>query len=214
MTDQPILYSFRRCPYAMRARLALTSSGLTVELREIVLRDKAPEFLETSPSATVPCLKLGTQVIDESLDIMVWALEQSDPDNWLEPETGSLDEMRALIATCDGPFKTHLDRYKYDTRYEDADKTSERSAASEFLKELDRRLDGRTWLFGAEPCLADFAILPFVRQFANADREWFDSQGWENLKAWLVAFEKSDRFAAIMPKFSKWENGDTPILFP
>jgi glutathione S-transferase len=87
MTDQPILYSFRRCPYAMRARLAVMSSGLTVELREIVLRDKAPEFLETSPSATVPCLKSGTQVIDESLDIMVWALEQSDPDNWLKPRS-------------------------------------------------------------------------------------------------------------------------------
>mgnify|MGYP002651146490 FL=1 len=214
MTDQPILYSFRRCPYAMRARLAVLSSGMTVELREIVLRDKAPEFLETSPSATVPCLKSGTQVIDESLDIMVWALEQSDPDNWLEPETGSLDQMRTLIATCDGPFKTHLDRYKYDTRYADADKTSERSAASEFLKELDRRLDGSAWLFGAQPCLADFAILPFVRQFANADRDWFDSQDWDNLKTWLVTFEKSDRFAAIMPKFSKWENGDAPILFP
>lgn len=214
MTDRPILYSFRRCPYAMRARLAVMSSGLTVELREIVLRDKAPEFLETSPSATVPCLKSGKQVIDESLDIMVWALEQSDPDNWLEPKTGSLDEVRALIATCDGPFKTHLDRYKYDTRYADADKTSERSAASEFLKELDRRLEGSAWLFGAQPCLADFAILPFVRQFANADRDWFDSQDWENLKAWLVAFEKSDRFAAIMPKFSKWENGDAPIFFP
>jgi glutathione S-transferase len=214
MTDQPILYSFRRCPYAMRARLALLSSGLTVELREIVLRDKASEFLETSPSATVPCLKSGTQVIDESLDIMVWALEQSDPDNWLKPETGSLNEMRALIATCDGPFKTNLDRYKYDTRYADADKASERSAASEFLKELDRRLDGSAWLFGARPCLADFAILPFVRQFANADRDWFDSQDWENLKTWLVNFEKSDRFAAIMPKFSKWENGDTPVLFP
>lgn len=213
MTDRPILYSFRRCPYAMRARLALDASGIGVELREIVLRDKAPEFLATSPSATVPCLKTQTHVIDESLDIMVWALDQSDPLQWLEPETGSKDEMLTVIAACDGPFKRHLDRYKYDTRYDDADKESERTAASQFLKQLDERLTQSQWLFGARPCMADYAILPFVRQFANAGRDWFDAQDWEALKAWLVGFEQSDRFAGVMSKYDKWQAGDVPVLF-
>ncbi|QDG78392.1 glutathione S-transferase [Labrenzia sp. PHM005] len=214
MTDRPTLYSFRRCPYAMRARLALLSSGQEVELREIVLRDKAPEFLETSPSTTVPCLKSGDLVIDESLDIMLWALERSDPELWLKPESGGLEDMFALIKACDGPFKTHLDRYKYDTRYADADKTSERTAASEFLAGLNVRLERSDWLFGSRPCLADFAILPFVRQFANAGREWFDTQDWRALRDWLVRFEQSPDFAAIMPKFAKWQAGDEPIVFP
>lgn len=214
MTDKPIFYSFRRCPYAMRARLALLSSRLQVELREIVLRDKAPEFLETSLSATVPCLKSGEIVIDESLDIMVWALETSDPDYWLEPEEGSVQDMFALIGDCDGPFKTHLDRYKYDTRYADADKVTERTAASEFLNRLNTRLTHSDWLFGTRPCLADFAILPFVRQFANAGRDWFDAQNWNALKTWLVRFEKSDQFAAIMPKYAKWQAGDPETIFP
>ncbi len=214
MTDRPILYSFRRCPYAMRARLAVAVSGVEVELREIVLRDKAPEFLETSPSATVPCLKADDVIIDESLDIMLWALEQADPQDWLDPETGDKDGMLGLIAECDGPFKRHLDRYKYDTRYDDADKVDERSAASEFLKKLDTQLAQSDWLFGSRPCLADYAILPFVRQFANAGRDWFDTQDWTALHAWLVRFEQSDRFAHIMPKFAKWHAGDASVLFP
>ncbi len=198
----------------MRARLALLSSGQEVELREIVLRDKAPEFLETSPSATVPCLKSGDLVIDESLDIMLWVLERSDPELWLKPETGGVEDMFSLIKACDGPFKTHLDRYKYDTRYADADKVSERTAASEFLCGLNTRLEASDWLFGSRPCLADFAILPFVRQFANAGREWFDTQDWQALRDWLVRFEQSPDFAAIMPKFAKWQAGDEPIVFP
>jgi len=214
MSEYPILYSFRRCPYAMRARLALLASRQRVELREIVLRDKAPEFLETSPSATVPCLKTAGRVIDESLDIMMWALQRSDPDRWLEPETGSSAEMLALVGACDGPFKTHLDRYKYDTRYADADKTTERAGAAEFLTQLDGRLRQTLWLFGSRPCLADYAILPFVRQFANADRTWFDGEPWDALKTWLERFEAGPEFVAIMPKFAKWQSGDSVTLFP
>jgi glutathione S-transferase len=122
--------------------------------------------------------------------------------------------MLALITECDGPFKTHLDRYKYDTRYVDADKITERAAASVFLKDLDRRLSHSKWLFGSRPCLTDFAILPFVRQFANSGREWFDAQDWEELISWLIEFERSLRFATIMPKFAKWQAGDQPIMFP
>lgn len=214
MTDTPILYSFRRCPYAMRARLALLACGPVVELREIVLKDKAPEFLAVSPSATVPCLVLPDgAVIDESLDIMVWALEQNDPNQWLEPEEGSRAAIMELIAENDGPFKRHLDRYKYDTRYEGANKLDEREGASRFLRKLDAQLSSSGWLFGAKASLADYAILPFVRQFANSGREWFESEPWEHLIQWLVRFEKSDEFSAMMPKFDKWEAGNAPVFF-
>lgn len=214
MDTLPILYSFRRCPYAIRARLAIAASGQTVELREIVLRDKAPEFLRTSPSATVPCLKSGDMVLDESLDIMLWALDLDDPENWLRRESGNREEMLALITRCDGPFKNHLDRYKYHTRYEDAQRDRERTAASEFLLDLNRRLENRAWLFGDRPSLADFAILPFVRQFANSDRAWFDAQDWSDLNRWLEAFESSSRFQNVMPKWQKWSADENPIRFP
>lgn len=214
MNTYPILYSFRRCPYAIRARLAFHASRKTVELREIVLRDKAPEFLKTSPSATVPCLKEGNTVLDESLDIMLWTLRQSDPEHWLQPEVGTLDEALELIEMCDGPFKRHLDRYKYDTRYQDADRETERGAASDILWQWEKRLSQGPWLMGKRASLADYAILPFVRQFANSDRTWFDEEAWNAIKAWLTAFETSEQFQAVMPKWSKWTQGNAPVLFP
>lgn len=210
----PILYSFRRCPYAIRARLSIAASGERVELREIVLRDKAPEFLETSPSATVPCLKVGETVIDESLDIMLWALNRADPESWLQPEEGNLEDMLALIGACDGPFKRHLDRYKYDTRHPDSNRQAERSEGADFLRKLDSRLSRMPWLFGGRASLADYAILPFVRQFANTDRSWFDGEDWTRLKAWLEAFENSSRFQAVMLKWCRWQAGDMPVVFP
>ncbi|WP_298815973.1 glutathione S-transferase [uncultured Roseibium sp.] len=214
MNTYPILYSFRRCPYAIRARLAFHASRKTVELREIVLRDKAPDFLKTSPSATVPCLKEGNFVLDESLDIMLWTLRQSDPEHWLRPEVGTLDDALELIEICDGPFKHHLDRYKYDTRYQDADRETERSAASDILWRWEKRLSQGSWLMGKRASLADYAILPFVRQFANSDRTWFDGEAWNAIKAWLGAFETSEQFQAVMPKWSRWQAGDAPVLFP
>lgn len=214
MSVFPILYSFRRCPYAMRARLAIAVSGQRVELREIVLRDKAPEFLEASPSASVPCLKQGEDVLDESLDIMLWALRLNDPEDWLAPENVDLDGMLALVGKCDGPFKRHLDRYKYDSRYEDADRLIERAGASRFIGELNDRIEPGGWLFGTRPSLADFAILPFVRQFANTDRAWFDSQDWIPVRSWLTAFEGSPMYLEIMDKYAKWQAGDRPVLFP
>jgi len=214
MAELPVLYSFRRCPYAMRARLALLASGTPVELREIVLRDKAPEFLSVSPSATVPCLVTTSGVvIDESSDIMRWALSRNDPESWLEPEDGDLDDALALIEDIDGPFKKHLDRYKYDTRYADVSKKTERSAAAVYIKALDERLAVRNWLLGKRPSLADYAILPFVRQFANTDRDWFEAENWPYLKGWLKAFESSQRFTDIMAKYDKWHAGDAPIAF-
>ena len=155
-----ILYSFRRCPYAVRARLAIASSGMRVELREILLRDKAPEFLAVSPSGTVPCLQLNGRVIDESLDIMKWALSQNDPDDWLKVTDPTSD---ALIAEADGPFKAALDRTKYASRYPDAEASEHRATATQFLNKLDTQLSGQTYLFRDTPTLADMAILPFVR---------------------------------------------------
>ncbi len=211
----PILYSFRRCPYAMRARLAIVSAGYRCELREIVLRDKAPEFVEVSPKATVPVLVLSDgQVVEESLDVMQLVLEGNDPEDWLVPQYGSADEMDALIAECDGPFKTALDRYKYSTRYDNADREEERSAGSQFLEKLDGILADSPHLFGERPCLADTAIAPFVRQFAHTDKAWFDAQPWPHLQRWLDAFIVSERFRSIFKKYPKWENGDPVTVFP
>ena len=204
----PILYSFRRCPYAMRARLAIASSGIQVELREIILRDKAPEFLETSPTATVPCLKINERVIDESLHIMAWALGKNDPETLMQMPT----EEYSLMSTCDGPFKQSLDRYKYPNRYPDIDPIENREAASDFIRAIEQRLDDN--LFGNAPKLADIAILPFVRQFAHVDLEWFSAQPWEKTKMWLQKFKESHQFADIMGKYPKWVTVDILTYFP
>ncbi len=201
----PTLYSFRRCPYAMRARLAIASAGITVELREIVLRDKAPEFIAASPKATVPVLVTPTQTIEESLDIMHWALAQNDPEGWLE------NPDHDLITQADGPFKDALDRTKYATRFEDADPEVERQKANAFLSQIPARLSPN--LGGANPNLTDMAILPFVRQFANIDRPRFNADH-PKLVPWLDAFLTSDRFQAIMDKYPKWEAGHPATHFP
>ena len=203
----PILYSFRRCPYAMRARLALVSSDQQVELREVVLRDRPAAFLEASPSATVPCLVAEDGAIDESLDIMTWALRQSDPEGWLDmPDTGW-----NWIKRADGPFKNALDHTKYASRYPEMDATEQRDLAGAFLAELDQQIE--QWIF-AKPSLADYAILPFVRQFAFIDKNWFDAQPWPDLQAWLERFLVSDQFAAIMNKYPQWVEGADGIQFP
>lgn len=207
--SQPILYSFRRCPYAMRARLAVVSAQITVELREIVLRDKAPEFLECSPSKTVPCLKTDKKVIDESLHIMAWALAQNDPENWLQMPTEGYD----LIAQSDGPFKKALDRTKYATRYPECVRDEERAKASSFIQQLEIQLD-KPYLFKDTPSIADMAILPFIRQFANIDKEWFFAQPWPRVQKWLSCFMESERFLSIMTKYPKWQSGDDVTLFP
>lgn len=210
----PVLYSFRRCPYAMRARLALVASAQTCELREIVLRDKPAELLAASPKGTVPVLVLpdGT-VIDQSLDIMLWALRQRDPGQWLVPVHGTPAEMNALIAQCDGAFKSDLDRYKYPDRYEGVDAIAHRTAASDYLNALEKRLQATEYLFGARPCLADMAIAPFVRQFAHVDPAWFDVQPWPGLSRWLAAFLESAYFQRIMNKYAPWKPGTAGIPF-
>ena len=204
-----ILYSFRRCPYAMRGRLAIHVAGLRLEHREILLRDKAPEFLEASPKGTVPVVVAAGQVIEESLDVMLWALAQKDPDNWLADVDASL----ALIAHNDGPYKQALDRYKYANRH-DNDPEKWRTLGAETLAAYNDTLSKQPYLLGHEPRLADMAIYPFVRQFANTDRAWFDAQPWPHLHKWLAGHLASDRFAEIMVKLPKWQAGDTPTLAP
>ncbi|RLJ51971.1 glutathione S-transferase [Litoreibacter meonggei] len=205
----PVLYSFRRCPYAMRARLAIHAAGLQLEHREILLRDKAPEFLDASPKGTVPVVVAPSGVIEESLDIMLWALTQNDPENWLQNRNDSLD----LIAQNDGPFKTALDRYKYANRH-DNDPETWRALGSGTLENYDSILAQNAYLLGNQPRLADMAIFPFVRQFANTDRAWFDAQPWPHLLRWLNGHLTSPRFTAIMMKYPKWQAGDPPTLAP
>ena len=167
MTQAPILYSFRRCPYAMRARMALWAAGVTVELREVKLAAKPPALIAASPKGTVPVLVLadGT-VIDESLDIMRWALGQNDPEGWLAGDD------RALIAANDGPFKHHLDRAKYPGRYEEEGLSDHRAAALALLAPLELRLQAAPWLCGESRTLTDIALFPFIRQFAAIDPAW------------------------------------------
>ena len=210
MTAPPILWTFRRCPYAMRGRLAIRSSGQQVELREILLRDKPAPFLEASPKATVPVVQTGDTVIEQSREVMLWALNRHDPEGWLDmPQEGY-----ALIDTNDGPFKSALDHTKYAVRFPERDEAEERARAMVFLNELNARLGQDRFLMGPKRTLADAAILPFVRQFANTDRAWFDAQGLGPLTQWLDDFLLSDRFRAIMTKYPAWQNGQDQVLFP
>ena len=218
MSDpRPILYSFRRCPYAMRARMAIAASGVECRLREVVLRDKPAEMLDASPKGTVPVIvEPDGKVIEESLDVMAWALSQNDSEDWLSPELGTREEMEALIAECDGPFKRALDRYKYPNRYEEEGivRDEQRALGRSFLDKLNTQLSDRPQLFGSRVCYADIAIFPFIRQFANTDRTWFDALDLPHLQAWLEGHLESPRFKQIMPKFPQWKTGDKEPVFP
>ena len=210
MNPLPILYSFRRCPYAMRARLALAVSGQVYEHREVILKNKPAALLAASPKATVPVLVLPDgQVIEQSLDIMLWALRLNDPLQWLSPENATLDDMLALIAVNDGAFKRNLDRYKYPNRYSaeqaGTDATAfalaQRDLGARWLDELACRLDAsvdQRWLYGDRASLADMATLPFVRQFAHTDAGWFAAQPWPALQQWLAYFESSALYDGVM----------------
>lgn len=208
----PVLYSFRRCPYAMRARMALWVAGVTVTLREVKLAAKPPALIAASPKGTVPVLVLADgpddgSVIDQSLDIMRWALGQNDPEFWLAGEDAG------LIAANDGPFKHHLDRAKYPGRYEEENGTDHRAAALALLAPLEARLADAPYLCGETRSLTDIALLPFIRQFAAIDPAWFAAQLCPRLQGWLDGMLASDLFAAVMPKFAPWAEGDAPVLF-
>jgi len=201
MRDIPILYSFRRCPYAMRARMALLVSGTIYAHREVELRNKPDAMLAASPKGTVPVLVLADgAVIDESIDIMRWALSQHDPEDWL-PRADV-----ALVARFDGAFKHHLDRYKYAGRY-DVDPLRHRAAGLAMLAELDERLKEQDYLGGATRGFSDMALFPFVRQFAGVDEEWFAARAPQRVRKWRSTLVTSHLFEQAMVRIAPWAEG-------
>ena len=195
------LYSFRRCPYAMRARMALRYSGVPVNIVEVSLRAKPAEMLALSSKGTVPVLNAGGRVIDESLAIMQWVLAQNDPQDWLlKDDPVGQARIAALIESNDQTFKVHLNRYKYAERYPEQPMEVYRAEGEVFLRQLDELLKGRDYLLAAHPSLADVALMPFVRQFAHVDREWFAQTPYVRLQDWLQRFLESDLFTAVMQK--------------
>ena len=208
---KPILYSFRRCPYAIRARLALRYTGLPIVLREVVLRDKPAEMLALSPKGTVPVLVLPEgEVIDESLDIMLWALAQNDPDGWLDSD---LEKASRLIDANDDQFKPWLDRYKYPNRYDDIEPGEPRARCEVFIAALDEHLKADEYLAGKQMGLADAAIYSFVRQFVFVDPDWFATASYVNVNRWLQAFLDSEFFLSVMDKYPQWHSGDAESVF-
>lgn len=195
------LYSFRRCPYAMRARMALRYSGVAVQIVEVSLKAKPAEMLALSAKGTVPVLSIDGQVIDESLAIMHWALAQNDPQDWLlKGDPAGQAHIAALIEENDQTFKVHLNRYKYAERYPEQPMENYRAEGEVFLRKLEVLLEGRDHLLAAHPSLADVALMPFIRQFAHVDREWFGQTPYVRLQGWLQRFLASDLFTAVMHK--------------
>ncbi|VEF10661.1 glutathione S-transferase-like protein [Pseudomonas fluorescens] len=195
------LYSFRRCPYAMRARMALRYSGVAVDIVEVSLKNKPAQMLTLSPKGTVPVLNADGVVIDESLQIMRWALAQNDPDDWLlSSDSFAALWMEKLIQGNDQIFKIALNRYKYAERYPEQPMEAYRAEGALFLQKLDELLEGRDYLLADHPSLADIALLPFVRQFAHVDREWFAQTPYIRLQGWLQRFLESELFTSIMKK--------------
>lgn len=202
----PILYSYRRCPYAMRARMALRYAGIEVEIREISLRDKPQHLRQVSPKATVPVLVLPDgRVIDQSLDIMQWALQQHDPAKWLGLGDSVDAAMHALVKQNDEVFKPALDRYKYPDRYPEQSQQEYRAIGERFLQVLESALHKHTCLFRADPAYADIAIFPFVRQFSMVDADWFAEAPYPQLRNWLAERIESPLFEAIMEKHPIWQ---------
>lgn len=203
-----VLYSFRRCPYAMRGRMGLKVSGLSYEHREIILRDKPQDMLDASPKGTVPVfIKEDGQVIEESIDLLNWALAQNDPLGWLICD---LDVANTLITANDTDFKHHLDRYKYASRYSDEAKRgdidmSHRLEAEKHIQNLETRLAKRPYLLGDKQSLADIAIFPFMRQFSNVEPDWWAAAPYPKTRDWLTRHVESDLFKSIMIKHPLWK---------
>ena len=208
----PIFYTFRRCPYAMRARFAIRSSKLIVEVREIKLQEKPSEFLKSSPKGTVPVLitKSG-KVLEESLDIINWALNINDPDKWLAKGILEKKEITNLLDDFEIKFKANLDKYKYPNRFSNVDRYLYRDKNLCFLEKLNSYLKINRSLNCEHLTLLDYAIFPFVRQFRNVDQDWFNKLNLGLLNNWINQIIDSQDFSSIMKKFKKWEPNDLPI---
>ena len=204
----PTLYSFRRCPFAIRARMALVYSGVKVELREVKLSDMPDSMLQLSPKATVPVLALSDgKVIDESIDVMHWSLSQSDPAQWIDMDEAS----KQLIWRIDEEFKPLLDCYKYASRHPELSQLEHRSRAEVFLNELNQLLCLHPCLSGNHYRLTDVAIFPFIRQFAAVEPDWFERCEYPAVRNWLNVMLDSDLFQAVMKKNPFWQTGDTVV---
>lgn len=212
----PTLYSFRRCPYAMRARLALAASGITTELREVVLKDKPAELLALSPKATVPVLQTETgRIIDESIDIMRWALDKRDPLDWYQSLNRHHQTLcNELITNNDGDFKYYLDRYKYADRYPEYPEQYYREQGELTLQKLESLLEENGCLLTEKWTMADIALLPFIRQFAFVNKDWFEQSPYPLVRDWLSEFLHSDLFASVMVKYEQWHPDQAEVFFP
>ena len=207
----PILYTFRRCPYAMRARFAIRSSQIIVEVREIKLQEKPSEFLKLSPKGTVPVLITNSgEVLEESLDIINWALNKNDPDKWLAKGKLESHKIAKLLDDLENKFKPNLDKYKYPNRFSGVDQFLYRDKNLCFLEKLNFYLKKNTSLNCEHLTLLDYAIFPFIRQFRNVDQEWFNKLNFGFLNNWINQIIDSEDFSSIMKKFKKWEPNDVP----
>ena len=214
--EKPILYSFKRCPYAMRARMIIFLTDIQCELREVHLKNKPQSMLDLSPKGTVPVLQIDAyKVIDESLEIVEWALGINDifKKNKILPDQEVLT--KDLISLFDDEFKFHLDRYKYSVRYQDANPIQSRSKCLEILNKIENSISNSNWFFGDSINKLDICILPFIRQFRIADPEWFDSLNEiHQVKSWLKHFLKSPLLLNIMNKNDPWQEEDQALIFP
>ena len=212
MPDTPILYSFRRCPYCMRAHMALKCAGLKIILRDVKLSDLPAEVLAVSPHATVPSLAISeNEYMDESWDIVKWAVQQNDPENWLGENNEYLNEAEMLVEINDFSFKDDLDHYKYADRYPEHPMEYYRENGEEFLEELTELLQQNTFLSADHITITDIAVFPFIRQFAMVDKEWFDKSPYPELQRWLLAMLSSEWFIEAFKKHETWETGSKDI---
>ncbi|MEZ9653265.1 glutathione S-transferase [Vibrio splendidus] len=214
-SDLPILYSLRRCPYAMRGRMGIALSKQKVLLREIVTKDKPSELLASSPKGTVPVLVLPNgQIIEQSLDVMNWALQQNDPQDLLRSSNLLLSkQVHQLIKTNDEEFIGHLEKYRASVRYRNDDSEQRRHNCEEFISELESKLTLNPYLFGDTPSLADFAVMPFVSQFVRVEKKWFVQSEYQSVGRWLRAHLESKLYTQVMKQYPLWNETKQDCLF-
>ncbi len=208
----PVLYSFRRCPYCMRAHMALKYAGIKVELREVDLNDLPPQVLMISSEATVPVLVLPDEtVFTESWEILKWALEQNDPDYWFGENKKYALDAEILIESNDFSFKNDLDHYKYADRFPEQSEEHYRERCEEFIEELEDMLCENKYLLTNHLTLADIGVFPFVRQFSLVDKEWFDQSSYPNVRRWLEVLIDSELFQQVFQKHDLWKEGASAV---
>lgn len=218
----PILYSLRNCPFAMRARMAIYKAQISVELRDLVLSNKPVEMLNASPKGTVPVVVLSTgSVIEESLDVMLWALTENDPHNLLrdtEPLNNTISlvnksDIVELVTKYDQQFKPCLEAYKCAKRYHESNLIECREACEIYIQELEQGLAKHRFILDNQESMADIALLPFIRQFAKVERSWYLSSRYVNVRRWLNAYLQSAVFNKVMTKYPLWQAGQEPEVF-